>query len=294
MKNKKAIVTLAIGDKYLQSWKEDCESNWQEYSTKHGYDLICLDNPLDTSERAMKRSPSWQKCLILSQDFAEQYERIVWVDSDVIINTQTAPSIVDDVPLEKVGAVEMYCYSKPAGSIGQEELKRMYEFWNVAVINPTATDYYTKYGFADGFDSVVQAGVLVLSPASHRAILEKIYFEYEEKGGPEWQYEMRPLSYELLKANAIHWIDPRFNWFWNDSLFTTYPFLINPPRSRCFLASFTGKMGRLAGGLSVSQVRDVCLTAVFLNSYFLHFGGGLMADMKRLDTSIISWLDCKV
>ncbi len=68
MKQSKALVTLAIGEKYLHHWKNFAQNNWQKYADKHGYDLICIDTPLDTSERAQARSPAWQKCLILSQE----------------------------------------------------------------------------------------------------------------------------------------------------------------------------------------------------------------------------------
>ena len=64
----KAIVTLAIGDRYLQHWRSTCEANWNAYGAQHGFDVICLDQPLDDSARARNRSPAWQKCLILGQD----------------------------------------------------------------------------------------------------------------------------------------------------------------------------------------------------------------------------------
>jgi hypothetical protein len=294
MKNAKAIVTLTIGEKYLRSWKEDCEANWQEYATKHGYDLICVDQPLDTSDRANKRSPAWQKCLVLSQEFSNRYERIVWIDSDILINTSKSPSVTDDVPIDKVGAVEMFCYAKEAGSIGQEALNRMFDFWKLAVINPKAQDYYTKYGLPDGFDTVVQTGVLVMSPAYHRTILERVYYDYEEKGGPEWHYEMRPLSYELLKAEAVHWIDARFNLHWLDSKFVNYPFLITPSRSHSYLTKVSNKVAKITGSCSTITVHEACLKATFLNSYFLHIGGSEISDMKSLDTTVSSWRECRI
>ena len=75
--SKKAIVTLAIGDRYLQHWKSTCEANWRVYGARHGFDVICFDKPLDDSARARNRSPAWQKCLILGQDALQQYDRIV-------------------------------------------------------------------------------------------------------------------------------------------------------------------------------------------------------------------------
>jgi len=294
MSNKNAIVTLVIGERYLQPWKRDCEANWTEYADKHGYDLICLEKPLDDSDRARKRSASWQKCLILGQDFSSQYEQIVWIDSDILINTHNAPSIVDGVPTDKFGAVELFSYSQEAGSFGPEALRRMFEFWKVAVVNPGAHDYYTVYGLPHGFDTVVQAGMFVASPKYHRQILEKIYYEYEEKGGPEWHYEMQPLSYEVLKADLVHWLDPRFNLLWLDLIFLHYPFLLNPPRPRSFLQRGLHKLEKMSDPAVATEVRKACLTAAFLNSYFLHFGGSELSDMHLLDTNTRTWQECRL
>ncbi|XWK85976.1 MAG: hypothetical protein U7127_17335 [Phormidium sp.] len=52
MKHSKAIVTLVIGKVYQERWESLCRANWQQYADKHGYDLICIDTPLDNSERA--------------------------------------------------------------------------------------------------------------------------------------------------------------------------------------------------------------------------------------------------
>src|SRR5262249_10934488 len=45
----------------------------------------------------------------------------------------------------------------------------------------------------------------------HREILEHVYYTYENKGGAEFGYEMRPLSFEIQERNLQHWIDRRFN-----------------------------------------------------------------------------------
>jgi hypothetical protein len=69
-----AIVTLAIGDEHLSQWRKYCEPTWRAYATKHRHDLIVIDQPLDSSARAAERSMAWQKCLVLSQDFAAKYD----------------------------------------------------------------------------------------------------------------------------------------------------------------------------------------------------------------------------
>ena len=163
MKNQKAIVTIAIGGTYYASWKKFCEPGWKQSADTYGFDLVCLESPLDTSERASARSVAWQKCLILGQDFAGTYDQIVWIDSDILINA-CAPDITTGVPLDKAGATEDASYS----DTGHMFLKRAFKLWPGAVINYTPQEYYSKYGLPADCDRVLNTGVLVVSPRIDR------------------------------------------------------------------------------------------------------------------------------
>jgi hypothetical protein len=256
-----AIVTLAVGARHKRLWQARCLRNWSRYAERHGYDLICIDEPLDVSERARRRSPAWQKCLILDQGFAARYERVVWIDADVLINP-AAPSIVEDLPVEQVGAVDEY--ATPTPELHAENLTKLYRHWEATgtgfIRNETARDYYATYGLAGGFDAVVQTGVMVLSPRHHRDLLMDTYHRYEDKG-PGWNLEMRPLSYELLQADCVTWLDPRFNYMWSAYKALKFPFLLNNPAHP--------RAGAVA-------------TAALQEAYFLHFTGStqdlLLAD----------------
>jgi hypothetical protein len=289
MKNSKAIVTLAIGETYLKRWESLCRDNWQQYANRHGYDVICIDTPLDNSSRAEQRSPAWQKCLILSEKLVQHYERVVWIDSDILINAATAPCIVKDVPFDKVGAVEVW--SSPTPQLFTQTLEREFEFWGTnGIVNQTAQDFYANYGLPPEFDKVVQTGVMVLTPQWHRQVLEKAYYDYEDKGSSGWNYEMRPLSYELLKADCIHWVDHRFNLCWIDYQILHYPFLLNQNyQSSTKITRLKQKLITLLLGYSYrSRYKEICATTAFINSFFLHFAG-VGSDMSLVDTKVTSW-----
>lgn len=297
MKNSKAIVTLVIGKRYLNKWKKLAHYNWQKYADKYGYDLIFIDTPLDNSERAQKRSPAWQKCLILSQDFSQQYERIVWIDSDILINLAFAPCIVQNVPIDKVGATDEW--SSPTPQLYSQTLERKYEYYKYAgldiVHDNTAKKFYSNYGLPPKFDKTVQTGVMVLSPHHHRQILEKVYFEYEDKGVPEWNYEMRPLSWELLETDSIHWIDYRFNLIWFDYLCLHYPFALEKSRYP-LIRKIERKVQSLSSDFGIpprSSLRKLCANTAFTNSFFLHFAG-CSSDMILVDTQSASWRNLMV
>ena len=100
MRNSKARVMLAIAQRYLENRKNQCQANWQKYAKRHGYDFICIEEPLDDSARASY----WQKRLILGEESVNKYDRVVQVDAEVLIHWANAPCIVEEVAVDKVGA----------------------------------------------------------------------------------------------------------------------------------------------------------------------------------------------
>jgi hypothetical protein len=264
---KTAIVTLAIGEAYRQRFEQLCRRNWAAYAGRHGFDLIVYEQPLDVSERARARSPAWQKCLVLGTPELAGYGRVVWVDSDILINP-AAPSILDGVPEERIGATDEHAF--PTCEIRQVLLQQI-----IAAAPQTGVfnaDYWRGWmdaggwhhwlGLPSGQKHIVQTGVLVMSPKHHRDMLEHVYHGYEDRG---FNYEMRPLSHEIQARSLPHWIDPRFNalvWW-------------------MFLAeSLRGNAIDTADDMR-EFLRD-CLR----RSYFLHFAGaahlmGVLGDVAR-------------
>ncbi len=212
---KKALVTLAIGPGYRERFDQMCRKGWTAYAERHGYNVVVIDQPLDSSERATKRSPAWQKCLILGIPAVADCERVVWVDSDILINP-AAPSIVDSVPLERIGAIDESRFPTPEGHRAVL-LKHIADtpdtgapgkdYWR-AWLTPGA--WHGFIGLPSDQSHIVQTGVMVLSPMHHRELLERVYRRYED-AGPGALYEMRALSHEILSRGLEHWIDPKFN-----------------------------------------------------------------------------------
>ena len=229
MSERVALVTLAVGRGYAEGWRRSAEPGWRAYAERHGYDVLCIEEPLDRGERATSRSAAWQKCLVLEQDFAAEYDRIVWVDADVVINP-AAPAIVDGIPPELVGAVDEY--ATPTPDLHRRTLEKLYAHWTTRgepfVDNLTASAYYEAWDLPGGFDQVVQTGVMVLSPRHHAGLLRRVYDGYEDRGA-ELNYEMRPLSWELLEAGVVKWLDPRFNYVWGSYKALHFPHLLVHP-----------------------------------------------------------------
>jgi hypothetical protein len=256
---KTAIVTLAIGDEFLSRWRALCEPGWRAYAERHGYDLIVVTQPLDTSARAAARSPSWQKCLILNDAIAGGRDRIVWVDADVMINP-AAPAITEGVPAEKIGAIDEHVF--PTAERRLQIIRNLVEHWRP--LNPQRAENWRSFldpaawhelaGLPRRGRHMLQAGVMVLSPRHHRELLELVYANYEDRGGYAMNFEMRPLSFEAQERNLPHWIDGRFN------ALTAYLQLEHE---------------QIEPGRELSTIEDLAafLAAAYRRSYFLHFAG---------------------
>jgi len=224
------------------------------YTERHGFDLFVIREPLDQSERARRRSPAWQKCLVLGASGLADYERVVWVDSDIFLNP-SAPSILEEVPIERIGVTDEHCFPTPelrqtilreiiANAPTEGEFNaRYWEAW----LDPGS--WHAAWKLPSGQAHIVQTGVMVLSPRHHREILEHVYRTYEDRGP---NYEMRPLSHEIQAHGLQHWIDPRFNalvWW----MFLQHNIRVAPIKTQNEMQHF--------------------LLEAYRRSYFLHFAG---------------------
>lgn len=272
MGNNKAIVTIALGKKFVRMTKNYCQKNWEAYAQKHGYDVIFIEEPLDKSERAQKRSPSWQKLLVCSQEWAKKYERIVWVDADVLINPN-APDISKNVPLDKIGATNER--EQPIKDHHILAISRMYKHWGLLGLefneSYAVPEYYKEYGIDCDLQDIVQCGILVWSPQHHAKFLKYVYDNYEDNDH-RLNYEMRPTSYEILKNNLVHWLDPRFNYLMHLIKAAYYPYLLDHKKLPWHCRK---------------QIRKTTLQTIFENSYFLHFIG-CVKEMEFIDWKNLS------
>jgi len=241
-----ALVTLAVGEPYLSNWKRFCSAQWQAYAARHGLDLIVVTEPFVPSNRSL----SWQKCLVLSQEFAQKYRRIVLLDSDIAINPD-APNVLEQASEELVGGV--LC-----GSHIHDDYKNLF----LSRLGKTPIPYerglgkwhgyqdyaYETYGLPPQQAGVVQAGVLIASPSRHAELFRSVYLgSFIETP----LYEQVPLSHALLNGNHFQQIDTRFNSCLCETMLVYHNYL------------FTEPLGE--------HVMRAVVRAEFANNFFLHF-----------------------
>ncbi len=212
--HRNAIVTMVIGDIFIGLWVELCQKEWVKYAIRHGFDIILINTILDHSSLAASRSPAWQKLLILDQPWAQKYERIVWLDADILINS-TAPNILNSVP-------DHSCIGVPA--VGGERETASVHIFNERVRNmeiwpehwPETQRMADKILFKDtaniDIDDTIKmycTGVMVVHPAIHRDLFRRSYINYNNDSR---LYEQPGLSYEICRSGKVTEFSPRFNW----------------------------------------------------------------------------------
>lgn len=261
---KRALATLVVGEPYRRRFAAVAAPAWRAYAKAHGLSLVVLDKLLDPSEWGRSRAPAWQKCLLFRHPKLRACDQVVWVDADVLPRPG-APDVCAGVPLESFGAVDHFASPTPEAFAQAAAAIRDYQrrFGIVQAAETTPQAFYARYGYAEAPSAVVQTGVLVLTPELHGPILEAAYREARQPDSREMLFEMRPLSWHLLRGSPVRWLDPRFNAIWSTALFRHYPFLAEP----AFRAGFADRPALLR------QLLAACLEACRREAYFLHFAG---------------------
>ena len=279
-KNSKALVTLNIGEPYQKMWRETFADTWFEYGKRHGYDVLSLEDYIDNSELAHARSPHWQKCLILEDPRTQDYEDVVWVDSDILINYHTAPCVVaanaDGAASGKIGAVTWAGSDKPNRERFENGIRRVWENnqapWVRAIEDPTFQKFFELGGYPIDHENMMNTGLLVLKQCDqHRLAMRQVYETYKE--GPHTSKEQMALAHYLLTKDMVNPIDSRFNKIWDTVLIEAYPFLLVPAFAQD------------------KRMSAFCVNAAYHNAFFLHFISGQSRGFVGLVAKHYHWSD---
>lgn len=262
-KNKKALVSLVIGETYRNLWDKYCAQTWKPYAEKHGYDIILIDKHIDETPRGKERTPHWQKLLILEAEETQGYDHIVWIDTDITINFNTAPCIVESNNSEKVGVIrynEVYLPEFIEGGFSRAVRQNA----SAAVREAGVISYAERYercGLKNPVNDLINTGVLVLTP-KHKQLLRDVYDNYEET--PLSAKENLPLSHHLLTNDMANGLDGRFNKVFDTELMHHAPYFFIP-------------------GIKLdTKTIFLIVNSIYINSFFLHFIDGVSRGYMQM------------
>ena len=204
------LVTIAIGQQYLKEYELLFKESQQNYAKKQGYDFKVITDFLDKDKNNMYKSTiSFNKILVCNQEWSNNYDFIIFIDADILININSPP-IHNYIDYENcIGIIDEY--SQPTKEKRIQIQKQM--GWE-----SNATDYYKLCDLDIQTDMVFNTGVLVLQPKYHANFLQNIYNKYIKKSISHhrgFHYEQSCIGYEIQKANLYKVLPNRFNSVWS-------------------------------------------------------------------------------
>jgi hypothetical protein len=243
------LVSVAIGDKYLEEYNRLFRPSHENYARKCGYDFRVVEDFLD-KEHTHHTTVSLTKILVCSQPWSEDYDYIIYVDADVLINIRAPPILRTQHFGDKIGIVNEY----------DEVQLQDYQFVQ-KVLNwgTNASEYYAKAGFNIDTDAMLNTGVMVFQPKKHREFLDGVYYRYVDKAvnhPRSFHFEQSAIGYEMQMQKMYVPLNPRFNAIWFIQKALNAKFNHFPPI-------------RLAGRCS----KELLIHTYFFTNYFMHLAG---------------------
>lgn len=206
-KSKVLLVAIAIGEKYLQMYNQLFRKSHENYAKKHGYDFKVVTDFLDKNTQHYS-AISFNKSLVFSQTWSKDYEFIIFIDSDILINP-VAPALHNFIDYgDKIGIVNEYSQPTPEIRL-QIQAKQGWE--------SCASEYYKLSGFDINTDAVLNTGVIVSQPKIHGNIFQNIYNKYIKKSinhNRGFHYEQSCIGYELQKQCLYTTLPNKWNIIW--------------------------------------------------------------------------------
>jgi hypothetical protein len=238
-KSKVLLVTIAIGDGYLDQYKRLFHESQKNYASKNGYEFKVVTEFLDKNINE-NSTISFNKILVCSQEWSNDYDFIIFIDADILININSPP-IHNYINYGNcIGIIDEY---------SQPSKERRLKLQEKMGWEKCATDYYKLCGFDIETDMVFNSGVLVMQPKIHKHFLKKIYDKYIKQSISHsrcFHFEQSCIGYEIQKEKLYKVLDNRFNAVW---------------------------------GLTKSiNIENITLNDYFNKNYFIHFAGHIDYD----------------
>ena len=201
------LVTIAIGEQYLQQYNMLFRESQAKYAFNHGYDFKVITDFLDKNNQYTS-TISFNKILVCSQPWSNNYDFIIFVDADVYININSPPihNYVDYEDL--IGVIDEYDQPSKEKRLAIQKIMN----WEIS-----APEYYKLCDLNIQTHMVFNTGLLVLQPRKHRIFLETIYNKYIKRSithKRRFHFEQSCIGYEIQKSGVYKIIDNRFNALW--------------------------------------------------------------------------------
>lgn len=102
---KNYLVTIAIGEKYYNSWEFAALPLWKEYCEGNDIGLIVFHQDLVSKDYFAWKKATWQKLMIgtVLKENNIEVENVCYIDTDILIN----PNVFDGYNEKTIGLVSL-------------------------------------------------------------------------------------------------------------------------------------------------------------------------------------------
>ncbi len=200
------LVTICIGEKYLHQYNALFRPSQEKYAKRCGYDFKIITDYIKEPHHISV--VSMNKVLVCDYKLDKDYDFLIFIDADIIVN-ENAPPIHSEYDFgDKIGVVNQ---SQP--TLQARILTQKHKGYEV-----TASDYYKLKSNHDiETDHIINTGVLVIQPNKHKLFLRKIFDTYSKqqignKAG--FHFEQSVIGYEIQKSNLFYFMNMKWNALW--------------------------------------------------------------------------------
>ena len=258
---------IAIGDNFLEQYKKLFMNSHENYAKKHGYEFKIFNEIFDNPNKYNRTNITMNKYLMFCQDWSNNYDFIIWIDCDILININS-PAIHEFLLNENtIGIIDEY--SQPT----KEKRLRIQNANIQWGWESCATDYYKRSGFSDlQTDMVFNTGLLVVQPKKHGVFFKYIhekYINHSLNHPRELHFEQTCIGYEIQKANLYKILDNKFNAIWRlqrDDNIENIKSILH--------LNFNSEINS-EGLIKIENINNISLEKYFKDNYFIHFAGNV-------------------
>jgi hypothetical protein len=218
---KVAIVVFVVGPHCSATFNRVFRPSLAQYCIKHSYDLIIQDRMIhDDGENVgttigNKKKFYWQR-LLIPHKFSE-YDFVVSLDSDIFVGPNAPPLPFDQIPAEKVAAVNERKFLENYEWREYIQTKQKYE--------KTGKDYHALSGEIRDYHDHINGGLVIYQPKHHGFLFRALYHTHIGDYMKYHQDDQSFLSLFLIDNDMIYWLDQRYNriWaFWRDLFYPNF------------------------------------------------------------------------
>ena len=266
-----AIVSIAIGNDYLEKWEKFIFPTWALYAQRHDYSIIVYTEDLLPLEDKHYKKATWQK-MLLPEVMNSEYSnitKVAYIDSDILINPY-APDIFKESDLNKINSTSLRCNLPYDINIVLRKLALLRKTYIMndypldSSLFITLESLYRYHNLTPQNDEFC-AGVLVFSPSKVMKLMSSWFKMYDSSinsvtnGGDQTH-----MNYHVQESGLYNRIDYKWQAIWSYEVANFYPFLFED-------------------GFNDIKLFQKCIKASLFNNYFLHFAGNWPESTKWMD-----------